>query len=59
MRVAIAYVFWAAAALCLLAIPVTGSRIFYSRTSLPVVEGWKLVAAATALCVIGAIFDLI
>jgi hypothetical protein len=38
---------------------VTGSRAFYSRTNLPVVEGWKLVVAATVLCVIGAIFDLI
>lgn len=59
MRVAIAYLFWGAAVLCLLAIPITGSRVFYSRTNLPVVEGWKLVAAATGLCIIGAFFDLI
>lgn len=59
MRVAIAYLFWAAAALCLLAIPITGSRLFYSRTTLPVVEGWKLVVAATVLCIVGAVFDLV
>ena len=45
--------------LCLLAIPITGSRVFYSRTNLPVVEGWKLVVAATVLCIVGAIFDVI
>ena len=33
--------------------------MFYSRTNLPVVEGWKLVVAAAVLCVIGAVFDLI
>jgi hypothetical protein len=38
---------------------VTGSRVFYSRTNLPVIDGWKLVVAATILCVIGAIFDVI
>jgi hypothetical protein len=59
MRVAIAYLFWAAAALCLIAIPITGSRVFYSKTNLPVIEGWKLVAVAAALCVIGAIFDVV
>ena len=59
MRVAIAYLFWGAAALCLLAIPVVGSRTFYSRTDLPVLEGWKLVVAATVLCIIGAAFDLL
>jgi hypothetical protein len=45
--------------LCLLAIPITGSRVLYSRTNLPVVESWKLVVAATGLCIIGAFFDLI
>jgi hypothetical protein len=58
MRETIAYVLWAIAALCMLAMPVVGSKRFYRRTSLPVVEGWQLLTAAVVLCVVGAVVDV-
>jgi hypothetical protein len=36
-----------------------GSKLFYSRTSLPVIEAWKFIVAAAVLCVIGAIIDVL
>jgi hypothetical protein len=57
MREVVAYVLWGFAALCMLAMPVVGSKRFYRRTSLPVVEGWQLLAAAAVLCVVGAVVD--
>jgi hypothetical protein len=56
-HVAIAYGMWVAAAVCLLAMPIAGSRRIYPRTSLPLIEGWVFVAAAVALCILGAIVD--
>jgi hypothetical protein len=58
MRETIAYVLWAIAALCMLAMPVVGSKRFYRRTSLPVVEGWQLLTTAVVLCVVGAVVDV-
>jgi hypothetical protein len=52
-------VLWGAAALCLLAMPVFGSRRFYARTTLPLIDGWVFVAAAVVLCVIGAVIDVL
>jgi hypothetical protein len=43
----------------LLAMPLAGSRRFYRRTSLPLVESWVFVSAAIALTVLGAIVDAI
>jgi hypothetical protein len=34
-----------------------GSKRFYRRTNLPLVEGWMLLSAAIALCVVGAVID--
>jgi hypothetical protein len=53
----IAYGLWVAAAVCLVAVPLAGSKSVYRRTSLPLVEGWVLVAAAVALSVVGAVVD--
>jgi hypothetical protein len=39
--------------------PVFGSRRFYTRTSLPLIDGWVFIAAAAALCVVGAVIDVI
>ena len=41
----------------MLLMPVAGSRRFYRRTSLPLVEGWMFLAAAIALCIVGALVD--
>ena len=57
MREAIAYVLWAVAALCLIAMPVVGSRRFYSRTQLPLIQSWQLLSASVVLCVVGALVD--
>jgi hypothetical protein len=46
------------AAVLLLAMPLAGSRRFYRRTSLPLVEGWIFVAGATTLSVVGALIDV-
>ncbi len=59
MRVAVAYSLWGAAALCLLAMPVFGSRRIYSRTDLPLVDSWVFVVVAVALCVVGAVIDVL
>jgi hypothetical protein len=41
----------------MLLMPIVGSKRFYRRTSLPVVEGWMFLAAAAVLCVVGAVVD--
>ena len=48
---------WGLAAACMLLMPIVGSKRFYRRTSLPVVEGWMFLAAAAVLCVVGAVVD--
>jgi hypothetical protein len=54
---AVAYGLWFAAALCLVLMPLAGSKAIYRRTSLPLLDSWVFVGAATALCVAGAAID--
>ena len=56
---AIAYGLWVAAAACLVALPVAGSKQVYTRTSLPLTEGWVFVTAAVVLSIAGAIVDVL
>ena len=42
----------------MLAMPIAGSKRLYRRTNLPRIEGWMFLAAAAALCVVGAIVDI-
>ncbi|HTO25334.1 MAG TPA: hypothetical protein VMJ49_05490 [Gaiellaceae bacterium] len=53
---AVAYGFWFAAALALVAIPLAGSRTL-ARRGLPPVDGWVFVLAAVLLTVVGAVVD--
>jgi hypothetical protein len=53
----IAYGFWFAAAALLALMFVVGSRRFYRRTSLPVLEGWVFVTSAIVLTAAGAAID--
>ena len=55
---AVAYGFWFAAALVLVAIPLAGSR-FLARRGLPPVDGWVFVLAAVLLTVTGAVIDAV
>lgn len=48
---------WGLAAVCMLLMPIVGSKRFYRRTNLPLFEGWMFLAAAATLCVVGAIID--
>ena len=54
---AIAYGLWFAAALCLVLVPLAGSKALYRRTNLPLIETWVFVGAAATLCVLGAAID--
>ncbi|MDX6486942.1 MAG: hypothetical protein QOF43_2095 [Gaiellaceae bacterium] len=54
---AIAYGFWAAAALLLLAMLLSTSKPVWRRTTLPVPEGWAFVSAAFVLTAVGAAID--
>jgi hypothetical protein len=56
---AIAYGLWVAAAACLVALPLAGSKQLYTRTNLPLIEGWVFVTAAVVLSVAGAIIDVL
>lgn len=53
----LAYGFWFAAAVVLALMFVVGSRRFYRRTSLPVLEGWVFVTSAIVLTIAGAAID--
>jgi len=53
---ALAYGFWVAATLMLLATAVSGSR-WLARRGLPQVDGWVFVTAAFVLTGIGAVVD--
>jgi hypothetical protein len=55
---AIAYGFWFAAAGVLGLMLLSGRKWVWRRTSLPVLEGWELLASAVALTVVGAVIDL-
>jgi hypothetical protein len=39
--------------------PVVGSRRFYRRTNLPLIESWNFVAAAVLLVVVGGVVDIL
>jgi hypothetical protein len=41
----------------MLLMPIAGSKRFYRRTSLPLIEGWMFLSAAIVLCVLGALID--
>jgi hypothetical protein len=51
-------VLWGLAAVCMLLMPIAGSKRFYRRTNLPLIEGWMFLSAAAILCVLGAIVDI-
>jgi hypothetical protein len=55
---AVAYCFWFAAALALVAIPLAGSRTL-ARRGLPAVDGWVFVLAAVLLTIVGAVIDAV
>ena len=55
---AIAYGLWVAAAVMLALMIVAGRKIIWRHTSLPVLEGWVFVAAATVLTLAGAGIDV-
>jgi hypothetical protein len=38
--------------------PLAATKLVYRRTNLPLVEPWVFVAAAIALCVVGAVVDV-
>ena len=52
----VAIFLWLAAALCLLAMPLVGSKLAWRAMGLHV-EGWTLVTAAVALTALGAALD--
>ena len=52
----VAYGFWFAAALVLVAMAFSGNR-FLARRGLPPVDGWVFVLAAVLLTVVGAVVD--
>ena len=55
----IAYGCWFAATLTLVLAVVSGQKLIWRRTNLPVLEGWVLYSTAVALTVAGAIIDAI
>jgi hypothetical protein len=55
----IAYGCWFAATLTLVLAVVSGQRLIWRRTNLPVPEGWVLYSTAVALTVVGAVIDAI
>jgi Na+-transporting NADH:ubiquinone oxidoreductase subunit NqrE len=55
----IAYGCWFAAALTLVLAVVSGQKLIWRRTNLPVLEGWVLYSTAVALTVAGAVIDAI
>ena len=56
---AIAYGFWFAAAAALVLAAVSGQKLVWRRTSLPVVEGWVFVSSSVVLTAVGAAIDVI
>ncbi len=55
----IAYGCWFAAALTIGLAVVSGQKLIWRRTNLPVLEGWVLYSSAVALTVVGAVIDAI
>jgi Na+-translocating ferredoxin:NAD+ oxidoreductase RnfA subunit len=55
----IAYGCWFAAAFTIVLAVVSGQKLIWRRTNLPVPEGWVLYSSAVALTVVGAVIDAI
>ena len=55
----IAYGCWFAAAFVLVLAAVSGQKLVWRRTNLPVLEGWVFVSAAVVLTAAGAAVDAI
>jgi hypothetical protein len=55
----IAYGCWFAATFTLVLAVVSGQKLIWRRTTLPVLEGWVLYSTAIALTVVGAVIDAI
>jgi hypothetical protein len=55
----IAYGCWFAAALTIVLAVVSGQKLIWRRTNLPVLEGWVIYSSAVALTVVGAVIDAI
>lgn len=55
----IAYGCWFAAAITIVLAVVSGQKLIWRRTNLPVLEGWVLYSSAVALTVLGAVIDAI
>jgi Na+-translocating ferredoxin:NAD+ oxidoreductase RnfA subunit len=55
----IAYGCGFAAALTIVLAVVSGQKVIWRRTNLPVPEGWVLYSSAVALTVVGAVIDAI
>ena len=53
----IAYGCWIAAALSIVLALVSGQRLIWRRTNLPVLEGWVLYSTAVVLTAVGAVID--
>jgi hydroxyethylthiazole kinase-like sugar kinase family protein len=50
---------WVAATVTLVLAVVSGQRLIWRRTNLPVLEGWVLYSTTVALTVVGAVIDVI
>jgi hypothetical protein len=55
----IAYGCWFAAALTLVLAVVSGQKLVWRRTNLPLLEGWVLYSTAVVLTAAGAVIDAI
>ena len=55
----IAYGCWIAAALTIMLAVVSGQKLIWRRTNLPVLEGWVLYSTGVALTALGAVIDAI
>lgn len=55
----IAYGFWFAAAVVLLAMAVVGQRFVWRRVPFTPPEGWVFVSSAVALTLIGVVIDVV
>ena len=53
----LAYGFWFAAALCLVLMLLSGTKLVWRAASRPLPEGWVFFSAATTLTVVGAVID--
>jgi hypothetical protein len=56
---AVAYGCWIAAAATIVLAVISGQKLIWRRTNLPVLEGWVLYSTAVALTVVGAVIDAI